>query len=99
MKDFSRDEKLTIIAESESDSTTKSAICRKYGICTNTLLYWKKTMLPESPEEKENVRMEAKEIFDENIRLRSIIIDREIEIQVLKELVKKGDQRKKIEKK
>ena len=98
MKDFSRDEKLTIIAESESDSATKAAICRKYGICTNTLLYWKKTMLPESPEEKENVRMEAKEIFDENIRLR-LIIDREIEIQVLKELVKKGDQRKKIEKK
>lgn len=98
MKDFSRDEKLTIIAESESDSATKAAICRKYGICTNTLLYRKKTMLPESPEEKENVRMEAKEIFDENIRLR-LIIDREIEIQVLKELVKKGDQRKKIEKK
>ena len=37
--------------------------------------------------------------YQENIRLRSILIDKELEIKILKDLLKKGDQRRKKEKK
>lgn len=98
MKDYSKKEKLAIIAESESESTTKAATCRKYGIAKNTLLYWRKTILEDS-DEQDKLMKQTLQAFEENIRLKSIIIDKELEIQVLKELLKKGDQRRKTGKK
>jgi transposase-like protein len=42
-KNFTLEEKLAILSEAESSSTTKIAVCRKYGISKSTLNYWKNT--------------------------------------------------------
>ncbi|KXG77801.1 hypothetical protein AN618_08130 [Fervidicola ferrireducens] len=44
-KNFTLEEKLAVLAEDESSSTTKIAVCRKYGISKSTLDYWKKHLL------------------------------------------------------
>jgi len=95
MKHYSKEEKLAIIAEAESESATPTSISRKYGISKSTLWYWKKTILLDTTEEQK----EARRAYQENIRLRSILIDKELEIKILKDLLKKGDQRRKKEKK
>lgn len=91
MKNYTKDQKLAIIAEAESKSATPASICRKYGICKSTLWYWKKTIFLDTTEEQK----EARKVYQENVRLKSILIDKELEIQILKDLLKKGEQRKK----
>lgn len=81
-KNFTLEEKLAILAEAESSSTTKIAVCRKYGISKSTLNYWKKHLL-NSENEPEN---ELAKLGKENVMLRSIIVDKELEITYLKEL-------------
>lgn len=84
-KNFTLEEKLAILAEAESSSTTKIAVCRKYGISKSTLDYWKKHLLNTEnyPED------ELAKLRKENVMLRSIIVDKDLEIAYLKELLKK----------
>jgi hypothetical protein len=60
--------------------------CRKYGISKTTIDYWRKKLLnpndSNDDDEKVNLRKE-------NIMLRSIIVDKDLEIAYLKELLKK----------
>lgn len=44
-KNFTLEEKLAILAEAESSSTTKIAVCRKHGLSKSTLDYWKKHLI------------------------------------------------------
>lgn len=84
-KNFTLEEKLAILAEAESSSTTKIAVCRKYGISKSTLDYWKKHLL-----NTENyLENELAKLRKENVMLRSIIVDKDLEIAYLKELLKK----------
>lgn len=84
-KNFTLEEKLAILAETESSSTTKIAVCRKYGISKSTLDYWKKHLInTENHPEDEIARLRK-----ENVMLRSIIVDKDLEIAYLKELLKK----------
>jgi len=88
-KNFTIEEKLAILAEAESSSTTKIAVCRKYGISKATLDYWRKQFL----NSKEHIEDELAKLRKENVMLRSIIVDKDLEIAYLKELLKKTSQR------
>lgn len=85
-KNFTTEEKLAILSEAQSSCTTKVAVCRKYGISKSTIDYWRKNLLNNNDgnydDEKVNLRKE-------NIMLRSIIVDKDLEIAYLKELLKK----------
>ncbi len=87
-KNFAMEQKLAIIAEAESCSITKAAVCRKYGISKSTFDYWKK-QLTENKGESDNSRQQLSKLIQENIMLRSIIVDKDLEIAYLKELLKK----------
>jgi len=86
-KNFSTEEKLAILAEAESSSTTKIAVCRKYGIAKSTIEYWKKQLL--EPTNGNDLASELANLRKENVMLRSIIVDKDLEIAYLKELLKK----------
>jgi len=83
-KNFTLEEKLAILAEAESSSTTKIAVCRKHGVSKSTLDYWKKHLI-----NTENYEDELAKLRKENIMLRSIIVDKDLKIAYLKELNKK----------
>jgi transposase-like protein len=53
-KNFTIEEKLAILAEAESASTTKIAVCRRYGISKAALEYGKRQLLNsrEHPEDE-----------------------------------------------
>ncbi|MDI6602485.1 MAG: transposase [Thermoanaerobacteraceae bacterium] len=86
-KNFTIEEKLAILAEAESSSTAKIPVCRKYGISKATLDYWRKQFL----NSKEHPEDELAKLRKENVMLRSIIVDKDLEIAYLKELLKKNE--------
>jgi len=86
-KNFTTEEILAILSEAQSSCTTKVAVCRKYGISKTTLDYWRKKLF--NPNDNNNHDDEKVNLRKENIMLRSIIVEKDLEIAYLKELLKK----------
>lgn len=90
-KRWSLDEKLEIIASSEEIGAVET--CRKYSVSTGTFYSWRKKFdhkgeagLKVISEPKDKLLKEAEE---ENRILRKLLSDREIELEVQRELLKK----------
>jgi len=90
-KRWTLDEKLEIIASSEEIGVVET--CRKYSVSTGTFYSWRKKFdhkgeagLKVTSEPKDKLLKEAEE---ENRVLRKLLSDREIELEVQRELLKK----------
>lgn len=90
-KRWSLSEKLEILKLSEEIGVVKS--CRKYGVSTGTFYTWKKKfehkgehLLQEGYTVKSKALRQAEE---ENRILRKVLSDKEIEIELQRELLKK----------
>jgi putative transposase len=90
-KKWTLDQKLEILSSSEEIGTVES--CRKYGLSTGTFYSWKKKF--ESQGEAglrvtyNTKSKEHKQADEENRVLRKLLSDREIELEVQRELLKK----------
>lgn len=90
-KKWSLDQKLEILSSSEEIGIVEA--CRKYGVSTGTLYSWKKKH--ESQGEAglkvtyDTKSKELKAAEEENRVLRKLLSDREIELEVQRELLKK----------
>lgn len=90
-KKWSLDQKLEIL--SISDEIGVVASCRKYGVSTGTFYNWKKKFDHQGEAGlKVTYNTKSKELKaaeEENRILRKLLSDREIEIEVQRELLKK----------
>jgi len=89
---WSPEEKLTIIKEAEQDGVT--ATCRKYGVYPSLFYKWKERLDIEGPEglkPKYVVRndREMTQLQNENNRLKKLLAEKELELQLQAELFKK----------
>jgi putative transposase len=78
---------IRILEQAEKGEQTIAAVCREYGIAENTFYRWRKTYGGMSVNEAQRL----KELEKENARLKRLLAERVLEIDLLKELLgKKG---------
>jgi|WetSurMetagenome_2_1015567.scaffolds.fasta_scaffold646264_1 putative transposase len=86
------EEKVSILKEAEEKGSTLT--CRKYGIYPSLFAAWREKYEREGPEGlkpqyvKRNER-EIQQLKNENSRLKLILADKELELQMKTELLKK----------
>jgi putative transposase len=78
---------IRILEQAEKGEQTIAALCRQHGIAENTFYRWRKTYAGMSANEVQRL----KELEKENNRLKRLLAERVLEIDLLKELLgKKG---------
>jgi len=78
---------IKILEQAEKGEQTIAAVCREHGIAENTFYRWRKTYGGMSASEVQRL----KELEKENGRLKRLLAERMLEIDLLKELLgKKG---------
>ena len=76
---------IKIIEQAEKGEQTIAAICREHGIAENTFYRWRKAYGSLSLNEAQRL----KELEKENSRLKRLLAERVLEIDLLKELLEK----------
>jgi len=71
-----------VAALREAEATTVVAAARKYGVAEQTMYRWRKRF---AGMEVSDVR-ELKRLKDENIRLKKLLAERDLEVEVMKEI-------------
>jgi putative transposase len=84
-KRFTDEQIVAILREAESGQKTIAEICRGHGIAEPTFYTWKRKL--GSMAEPEVRRL--KELEKENARLKRLLAERDVEIDVIKELLQK----------
>lgn len=96
---LSKEEKLAIIKEAE-DSSNISAVLRKYGIAPSLFYKWKHRYLAEgleglAPRYRSRIFRETysshkiDQMLSENQRLKKMVAEKELQIELLQEVLKK----------
>jgi putative transposase len=80
------DKIITILAEAQLPGNSVAATCRKYSLSDSTFYKWKKKYGGMNADEARRLKV----IEDENNRLKHILADKELEIQLLRDIVKKN---------
>jgi putative transposase len=82
---YSAEQILKILEQAEKGEQTVTAICREYGIAEATFYRWRKAYAGLSVQEVQRL----KELEKENARLKRLLAERVLEIDLLKELLGK----------
>jgi len=82
---FTEEQVVTILAEGDRGEQTIGDICRAHGISQATFYNWRKRFRGMSVDE---VR-EYRQLKQENARLKKLLADRELEIDAMKEVMRK----------
>jgi len=77
---------IQIIGEASLPGNSVSAVCRKYGITNGTFYRWKSKYGGLNTKEAKRLKV----LEDENLRLKRLLAEKELEIQVLQDIVKKN---------
>jgi len=84
-KRFSEEQIIRILKEAESGMGAPE-LCRKYGMCQNTFYRWKDKYGGMDVNDAKRLRA----LEDENRRLKKLVADQALDIQVLKEVNSKN---------
>src|SRR5690625_3591175 len=79
---FTEEQIIAILAESDAGAQT-SELCRRYGISANTFYRWRKKYGGMDVSEARRL----KQLEEENARLKRIVADQALNLQVLKDLM------------
>jgi len=82
---FTEEQVVAILAEADRGETTIGEVCRSHGISQATFYNWRKRFRGMSVDE---VR-EYRRLKQENARLKKLLADRELEIDAMKEVMRK----------
>jgi len=80
------DKIIQILAEAELPGSSIAKVCRKYSIARSTFDRWKQKYKGLSSSEAKKLKI----LEDENLRLKRLLAEKELEIQVLNEIIKKN---------
>jgi len=90
-KQWSVSEKLSIIEEASNGEVVET--CRKYGVSSATFYNWRKKFETKGEDglrvNYDSSNAELKKAEEENRLLRKLLADKEIELEIHKELLKK----------
>jgi putative transposase len=84
-KRFTDEQIVAILREAESENKTVSEMCRTHGISEPTFYNWKRKFSSMAEPEVKRLR----ELEKENGRLKRLLAERDVEIDVIKEFLKK----------
>lgn len=84
-KRFSDEQIVGILREAEVGGKTIGEVCRAHGISEPTFYVWRRKFchMPESEVKR------LKELEKENVRLKRLLAERDVEVDVLKEFLQK----------
>lgn len=82
---FTEEQVVTILAEADRGEKTIGDVCRAHGVSEATFYNWRKRFRGMGVNE---VR-EYRELKQENARLKRLLADRELEIDAMKEVMRK----------
>lgn len=92
-RQFSPEEKYSILQEAEREGT--SEVARKYNLAHSLLSYWKKKYLAKGKDGLKagykKVDPQLRSLEEENARLKRIIANQALELEFKTELLKKSD--------
>ena len=75
-----------MLSEAELPGRSIAEVCRKYSVSRSAFDKWKQKFKGMSSNEAKRLKV----LEDENMRLKRILADKELEIQVLQDIVKKN---------
>jgi putative transposase len=80
---FSDEQKVKMLRE--ADETSVSAVAQKHGVSRETLYTWRRKFAGVDVNEARRLR----ELERENVRLKKMVVDRDLELEVMKEIAAK----------
>ena len=83
---FKVEQIIRILEEAETGADTVLAVCRKHGISDATFYNWKKKYSGLSVSDAHRL----KTLEDENAKLKRILAERDLEVDALKDVIKKN---------
>lgn len=84
-KRFSDEQIVGILREAQSGQKTVEQLSREHGISANTFYVWKRKYAAMDEPDVKRLR----ELEKENARLKRILAERDVEIDVMKEIIEK----------
>jgi len=78
------DEQIVAILR-ETDTDTTASVARRHGVSEQTIYAWRKRFGTFQPDDVRRVR----QLEQENARLKKLVVDRDLEIEVMKEIAAK----------
>ena len=84
-KRFKEEQIIAILKEAQA-GVAVADLCRKYGVCSNTIYNWKAKFGGLTVSEVRRIR----QLEDENRKLKHIVADQALEIQAFKSVVSKN---------
>lgn len=84
-KRFSDEQIVALLREAETGGQTIGEVCRTHGISAPTFYVWRRKFghMPESEVKR------LKELEKENVRLKRLLAERDVEVDVMRELLQK----------
>jgi len=83
---FSFEQIIQILAEANLPGNSIAAVCRKYSIGSTTFYKWKQKYSNLSKDEARKLKV----LEEENNSLKRLLAEKELEIQLLRDIVKKN---------
>ena len=83
---YPNDKIIQIIAKAKLPNTSIADVCRKYSIARSTFDKWRRKYKGFSSSEAKKLKI----LEEENARLKRLLAEKELEIQVLSDIVKKN---------
>ena len=84
-KRFTEEKIVAILREAESGQKSVGGICRRYSISAPTFYVWRRKYGSMAESEVRRLR----ELEKENARLKRLLAERDVEVDVMKELLQK----------
>lgn len=85
-KQFSEEQIVAILKEADQEGATVQSVSRAHGISENSFYRWKRKYGGMSIADAKRL----KELEKENARLKSLVANRDLEIDVMKEVLRKN---------
>ena len=79
---FTEDQIVAVVRESETSGLTVAQVAKKHGITQTTLSRWRRKFGGLEP----NQAAELQRTLRENARLKKLVAERDLEIEILKEI-------------